>query len=122
MTPPPECLTPGPHCGSYWISGSHNSFLVGHQLTSQSSDDMYRRLLLQGVRSLEIDCWDGPHGDPIVTHGRTLCSKISFSSVAKAIADTAFITSPFPVTLSLEMHWWADRSQTHSRKAVPCKS
>ena len=53
---------------SYWVCASHNSFLVGHQLNSRSSADMLRRLLLQRVRSIEIDCWDG-RTTPIVTHG-----------------------------------------------------
>ena len=87
----------------YFINCSHNSFLTGHQLYSRSSPDMYRRQLLLGVRSLEIDCWDGPRGQPIVTHGHTLCSSVSFDAVAKAIAETAFITSRCPVVLSLEM-------------------
>ena len=56
------------------------------------------------VRSLEIDCWDGLQGDPVVTHGRTLCTKVPFAAVAKAIGETAFIASPFPIFLSLEMH------------------
>ena len=45
----------------YWVCGSHNSFLVGHQLTSQSSADMYRRLLLQGVSGIGFKslAWQG---------------------------------------------------------------
>ena len=87
----------------YFVNCSHNSFLTGHQLYSRSSADMYRRQLLLGVRSLEIDCWDGPRGQPIVTHGHTLCTSVSFDAVAKAIADTAFQTSHCPIFLSLEM-------------------
>ena len=38
----------------YWTSCSHNSYIVGDQLTGLSSADVYKRLLLQGCRSLEI--------------------------------------------------------------------
>eukprot|EP00966_Prymnesium_polylepis_P314746 7272586-Prymnesium_polylepis.2 len=53
----------GPECEAtpltgQWISSSHNSFIVGDQLTGLSSADMYRRLLLAAVRHLEIDCWE----------------------------------------------------------------
>ena len=88
----------------FWIASSHNSYAVGHQLTGYADEAMYRRLLLQGCRSLEIDCWNGRRGEPVVTHGNTLVTKISFASVAKAVRETAFITSQAPVILSLEMH------------------
>ena len=88
----------------FWIATSHNSYAVGHQLTGYADEAMYRRLLLQGCRSLEIDCWNGARGEPIVTHGNTLVTKISFASVAKAVSETAFVTSQAPVLLSLEMH------------------
>ena len=88
----------------FWIATSHNSYAVGHQLTGYADEAMYRRLLLQGCRSLEIDCWNGRRGEPVVTHGNTLVNKISFASVAKAVRETAFITSQAPVILSLEMH------------------
>ena len=103
----------------YWIKTSHNSFLTGHQLYSRSSADMYRRQLLLGVRSLEIDCWDGLRGQPKVTHGMTLCSSISFAAVAAAIAETAFETSNCPVFLSLEMVMQA-QSEPISREGSGC--
>ena len=88
----------------YWIATSHNSYAVGHQLTGYADEAMYRRQLLQGCRSLEIDCWNGARGEPVVTHGNTLVNRISFASVAKAVGETAFVTSQAPVILSLEMH------------------
>ena len=55
---------------AYWVASSHNSYLQdADQLAGRSSTDQYRRLLLSGCRSVEIDCWDGDDGEPIVTHG-----------------------------------------------------
>jgi len=42
---------------------------------------------------VSVDCWDGPNDQPIIYHGRTLTSKISFKSVIEAINEHAFVTS-----------------------------
>jgi len=88
----------------YWTACSHNSYIVGDQLTGLSSANAYRRQLLQGCRHCEIDCWNGKANNPIVTHGHTFCTVESFDAVAKAVADCAFVTSDLAVILSLEMH------------------
>jgi len=87
----------------YWTACSHNSYIVGDQLTGISTADAYRRQLLQGCRQVEIDCWD-KQDQPIVTHGNTFCTSESFREVVSAIAECAFVTSDFPVVISLEMH------------------
>jgi len=87
----------------YWTACSHNTYIVGDQLTGLSSPDAYRRQLLQGCRHVEIDAWNSRKG-PIVTHGMTFCTVVKFEEVTKAVAECAFVNSDQPVILSMEMH------------------
>ncbi|XP_074949289.1 1-phosphatidylinositol 4,5-bisphosphate phosphodiesterase delta-4 isoform X3 [Phalacrocorax aristotelis] len=88
----------------YFISSSHNTYLIEDQIRGQSSIEGYIRALKRGCRCLEVDCWDGPNGEPLVYHGHTFTSKIPFREVVSTLGKYAFKTSDYPVILSLENH------------------
>eukprot|EP00965_Chrysotila_dentata_P133401 4410986-Pleurochrysis_carterae.AAC.1 len=104
----------------YYINSSHNTFLTGNQLTSDSSELMYRHALLSGIRCVEIDVFGGPQGEPQVYHKYTRTSRVPFRLVVQTINDFAFpprgrahgISCPaellraseYPVIISVENH------------------
>ena len=52
-----------------------------------------RRMLILGVRYVDVDVWDGDDGQPYCNHGYTLTSRIPFTHVIQAINQSAFVTS-----------------------------
>ncbi|NXW61558.1 PLCD3 phosphodiesterase, partial [Eurystomus gularis] len=99
----------------YFISSSHNTYLTRNQIGGTSSTEAYVRALMAGCRCVELDCWEGSDGEPIVYHGHTLTSKILFRDVIESIRDYAFKQSPYPVILSLENHCGLEQQATMAR-------
>ncbi|ETN44406.1 uncharacterized protein HMPREF1541_10586 [Cyphellophora europaea CBS 101466] len=100
---------------NYFISSSHNTYLLAHQLYGSSSATAYERALKAGARCVEIDAWDGDDPEePKVTHGYTLTSNIPFRAVCEAIRDVVDQEAreavdaqgyrAAPIMLSLENH------------------
>ncbi|KAI5463566.1 1-phosphatidylinositol-4,5-bisphosphate phosphodiesterase gamma 2 [Mariannaea sp. PMI_226] len=104
----------------YFISSSHNTYLMDHQLYGQSNAVAYEFALDMGARCVEIDAWDNSDNvsEPKVTHGYTLVSHITFRSVCETIRDVvdreAALAAasdsfrPAPILLSLENHCGAE--------------
>lgn len=90
----------------YYISSSHNTYLMGRQVVGDSSIEAYIRALQRGCKCVEVDIWDPPLDgeEPVVSHGRTFTTLISLLNVLRTIRQYAFVTLPWPLIVSLEVH------------------
>ncbi|CAF3660890.1 unnamed protein product [Rotaria socialis] len=86
----------------YFIASSHNTFLLADQLKGPSSVDGFIHALMRGCRCLELHCFDGPDGQPLI-HNGTLTSRIPLNEALEAINNYAFETSSYPLILCLEL-------------------
>lgn len=73
------------------------SYLFYSQLSGESNPEAYNRVLLAGCRAVELDCYDGNDGKPIVTHAYTLVKPCSFESIIRYMEPNLFKTSPFVI-------------------------
>lgn len=67
------------------MHSSHNTYLLSNQLTGKSSLQAYINAFKKGVKCVELDCWDGKDGEPVVYHGHTLTSKIYFKDILECV-------------------------------------
>ncbi|KAF5674200.1 phosphatidylinositol phospholipase gamma-1 [Fusarium heterosporum] len=104
IQPEPQNIVLDRPMNEYFISSSHNTYLLGRQVAGQSSVEGYISALVRGCRCVEVDCWDGYNGQPEVNHGRTMTTSISFKEVMTTINKYAFVKSKFPLWISLEVH------------------
>ncbi|KAF2126494.1 PLC-like phosphodiesterase [Dothidotthia symphoricarpi CBS 119687] len=108
---PPQCIDRRYPLPEYFISSSHNTYLMAHQLFGESHASAYEIALQTGSRCVEIDAWDNDDNrtEPKVTHGFTLVSNIPFRTVCETIRDVvdreaADERNAAPIMISLENH------------------
>lgn len=93
----------------YFIYTGHNSYLTGNQLNSDCSDVPIIKALRRGVRVIELDLWPNSSKDGIhVLHGRTMTTPVDLYKCLKSIKEHAFVSSPYPVIITLEDHLTPD--------------
>uniref|UniRef100_A0A1I8AVI0 Phosphoinositide phospholipase C n=2 Tax=Steinernema glaseri TaxID=37863 RepID=A0A1I8AVI0_9BILA len=88
----------------YYINSSHNTYLTGLQLKGEATVEGYISALKKGARLLELDMFDGEHGEPCITHKRTLITSITLRNALIAIDKYAFVNNPYPIILTIENH------------------
>eukprot|EP01053_Blabericola_migrator_P007295 Blabericola_migrator_1__7294@NODE_370_length_9282_cov_84_124688_g17_i4_p1_GENE_NODE_370_length_9282_cov_84_124688_g17_i4NODE_370_length_9282_cov_84_124688_g17_i4_p1_ORF_typecomplete_len734_score86_02PIPLCX/PF00388_19/1_1e03PIPLCX/PF00388_19/7_1e24PIPLCY/PF00387_19/1_4e04PIPLCY/PF00387_19/2e19C2/PF00168_30/2_5e07EFhand_like/PF09279_11/0_14_NODE_370_length_9282_cov_84_124688_g17_i433335534 len=87
---------------SYWISTCHNP-CSSHENSGLKAVDHLIDVLIQGVRCLEFELWDGPDGLPIIYISTQRDEFISFDSILHIVRDYGFVTSRYPLILSLTL-------------------
>ncbi|KAA3481997.1 phosphoinositide phospholipase C 2-like [Gossypium australe] len=93
----------------YFIFTGHNSYLTGNQLNSDCSDVPIINALKRGVRVIELDIWPNSEKDDVhVLHGGTLTAPVTLLKCLSSIKEYAFVSSDFPVVITLEDHLTPD--------------
>jgi len=111
---PPEVTDRFRPLAEYFVSSSHNTYLIAGQLYGKADTNAYEIALSTGARCVEIDAWDdeADKEEPKVTHGYTLATHISFRAVCETLArivdkETKQAEGNWkaaPIMISLENH------------------
>ena len=75
----------------YFINSTHNTYLTGDQLKSNSTPEMYGFSVLEGYRLVELDCYDGNGDDIIITHDFTFCGEIHLTDILLQLKNSVLL-------------------------------
>ncbi|XP_062905177.1 1-phosphatidylinositol 4,5-bisphosphate phosphodiesterase delta-1-like [Mobula hypostoma] len=88
----------------YYISSSHNIHLLTNLLEDSSSTEAIISELNKGCRWMELECWNGRNGEPVIYHGFALTSEVLLRDVMEVINNYAFTVTPYPFILLLRSY------------------
>ncbi|XP_072102218.1 1-phosphatidylinositol 4,5-bisphosphate phosphodiesterase delta-1-like [Mobula birostris] len=88
----------------YYISSSHNTYLLRNPLDGSSITETFISELNKGCRWMEMECWNGRNGEPVTYHGFALTSEVLLRDVMEVINNYAFTVTPYPFILLLRSH------------------
>ncbi|KAL4610158.1 hypothetical protein ACB092_08G031700 [Castanea dentata] len=89
----------------YFLYTSHNTYLTGNQISSNSSIAPIIDALKRGVKVIELDLWPNSKKDDVeVRHGGTLTRPVELIKCLRAIKDNAFSANEYPVVITFEDH------------------
>ncbi|ETN71248.1 Phosphatidylinositol-specific phospholipase C, X domain protein [Necator americanus] len=91
----------------YFIASSHKTYLIEDQ-QGPADEDGLTSALKKNSRMIELDIWDPSETkgekEPMVQNGLLALSKIPLSEALKAIRQSAFERSRYPLILRLSVH------------------
>ena len=106
----------------YWINSSHDTYLgrLSNCFLPKTSLDathtlvdiqMYVDALNRGVRCLEVDCWDGLYGEPVVARKKPVANSLASQAAIPFLDILRILRSflkenqnSFPIILYVENH------------------
>ena len=109
---PPDLSRP---LDQYCIYASHQTQLLG-DLLGPAGELGYKLLLEDGCRCVDLRCWDGDDGEPVVCSSLASMFKVSVGRVLRTIAATAFASSHCPLIVLVEVRCSAAQQRSLARQ------
>ncbi|XP_059822942.1 inactive phospholipase C-like protein 1 isoform X1 [Hypanus sabinus] len=100
----------------YYINASYNTYLKESNIKGPSDVHGYVKALKLGCRSIELDVYNGPNNEPVVSKRNNVTSPIPFCNVIEVINKYAFLTSEYPLIVSLRNHCTVEQQKVMAQK------
>ncbi|XP_067843900.1 inactive phospholipase C-like protein 1 [Heptranchias perlo] len=100
----------------YYINASHNTYLTENHVKGPSDLHGYVRALKLGCRSIELDVYNGPNSEPVVSNRNNVTTPVTFHNVIEVINKYAFVASEYPLILCLRNHCTVGQQKVMAQK------